>query len=56
MNGGGNFILTRRGERSMITTGWVCIVLGFLTFWMCGLGAIFFAVSFVLGILLLFRN
>jgi competence protein ComEA len=37
-------------KSSAVKAGWICLILGFLTFWIFGFGFIFFAVTFVLAI------
>jgi cell division protein FtsW (lipid II flippase) len=40
----------------MIISGWVCLIVGLLTFWLFGLGFIFLLTAFALGIALLASN
>lgn len=37
-------------KSSAVKAGWICLVLGFLTFWIFGFGFIFFLATFVLAI------
>ena len=37
-------------KSSAVKAGWICLVLGFLTFWIFGFGFIFFIATFVLAI------
>ena len=37
-------------KSSAVKAGWICLILGFLTFWIFGFGFIFFAVTFILAI------
>ena len=37
-------------KSSAVKAGWICLVLGFLTFWIFGFGFIFFAATFILAI------
>ncbi len=38
------------GRSSAVKAGWICLALGFLTFWIFGFGFIFFIATFVLAI------
>ncbi len=38
------------GKSSAVKAGWICLVLGFLTFWIFGFGFIFFIATFILAI------
>lgn len=38
------------GKSSAVKAGWICLVLGFLTFWIFGFGFIFFLATFILAI------
>jgi DNA uptake protein ComE-like DNA-binding protein len=37
-------------KSSAVKAGWICLVLGFLTFWIFGFGFIFFVTTFILAI------
>ena len=41
---------------SAVRAGWICLVLGFLTFWIFGFGFIFFAATFILAIVAMCTN
>ena len=41
---------------SAVKAGWICLVLGFLTFWIFGFGFIFFAATFILAIVAMCTN
>jgi hypothetical protein len=43
-------------KSSAVKAGWICLILGFLTFWIFGFGFIFFAVTFVLAIVAMCTN
>jgi len=43
-------------KSSAVKAGWVCLVLGFLTFWIFGFGFIFFIATFVLAIVAMSTN
>jgi len=38
------------GNSSAVKAGWICLILGFLTFWIFGFGFIFFIATFILAI------
>src|SRR5437868_14694157 len=38
------------GKSSAVKAGWICLILGFLTFWIFGFGFIFFVATFILAI------
>src|SRR5438034_5967760 len=38
------------GKSSAVKAGWICLFLGFLTFWIFGLGFIVFLATFILAI------
>ena len=37
-------------KSSAVKAGWICLILGFLTFWIFGFGFIFFLATFILAI------
>jgi hypothetical protein len=37
-------------KSSAVKAGWICLILGFLTFWIFGFGFIFFVTTFILAI------
>ena len=43
-------------KSSAVKAGWICLILGFLTFWIFGLGFIFFVATFVLAIVAMSTN
>ncbi|HPG00517.1 MAG TPA: hypothetical protein PLE77_10630 [Kiritimatiellia bacterium] len=43
-------------QKGLIIAGWVCVGVGFLTFWMCGVGGIFFVASLIISIILLSKG
>lgn len=43
-------------KSSAVKAGWICLVLGFLTFWIFGFGFIFFIATFVLAIVAMSSN
>jgi DNA uptake protein ComE-like DNA-binding protein len=43
-------------KSSAVKAGWICLILGFLTFWIFGFGFIFFVVTFVLAIVAMSTN
>src|SRR5438105_14233443 len=43
-------------KSSAVKAGWICLVLGFLTFWIFGFGFILFVVTFVLAIVAMSTN
>src|SRR5437868_13578333 len=43
-------------KSSAVKAGWICLFLGFLTFWIFGFGFIFFAATFILGIVAMSTN
>src|SRR5205823_11256209 len=43
-------------QSSAVKAGWICLVLGFLTFWIFGFGSIFFAATFILAIAAMCTN
>ena len=43
-------------KSSAVKAGWICLVLGFLTFWIFGFGFIFFAATFILAIVAMSTN
>ncbi len=43
-------------KSSAVKAGWVCLILGFLTFWIFGFGFIFFIATFVLAIVAMCTN
>jgi hypothetical protein len=44
------------GKSSAVKAGWICLVLGFFTFWIFGLGFIFFIATFILAIVAMSSN
>ena len=43
-------------KSSAVKAGWICLILGFLTFWIFGFGFIFFVATFVLAIVAMCTN
>ncbi len=43
-------------KSSAVRAGWICLVLGFLTFWIFGLGFVFFVATFILAIIAMSTN
>ena len=43
-------------KSSAVKAGWICLILGFLTFWIFGFGFIFFAATFILAIVAMATN
>jgi DNA uptake protein ComE-like DNA-binding protein len=43
-------------KSSAVKAGWICLILGFLTFWIFGFGFIFFIATFVLAIVAMSSN
>ena len=43
-------------KSSAVKAGWICLILGFLTFWIFGFGFIFFVASFILAIVAMSSN
>jgi len=43
-------------KSSAVRAGWICLILGFLTFWIFGLGFIFFVATFILAIVAMCTN
>jgi DNA uptake protein ComE-like DNA-binding protein len=43
-------------KSSAVKAGWICLILGFLTFWIFGFGFIFFIATFVLAIVAMCTN
>ncbi len=43
-------------KSSAVRAGWLCLVLGFLTFWVFGLGFVFFVATFILAIVAMCTN
>src|SRR6266513_4535221 len=43
-------------KSSAVKAGWICLVLGFLTFWIFGFGFVFFAATFILAIVAMATN
>src|SRR2546430_8011043 len=43
-------------KSSAVKAGWICLILGFLTFWIFGFGFIFFAATFILAIVAMCTN
>src|SRR5213595_1490546 len=43
-------------KSSAVRAGWICLVLGFLTFWIFGFGFIFFAATLILAIVAMCTN
>src|SRR5947207_14997473 len=41
---------------SAVKAGWICLILGFLTFWIFGLGLVFFVATFILAIVEMSTN
>ena len=44
------------GKSSAVKAGWICLVLGFLTFWIFGFEFVFFVATFVLAIVAMSTN
>jgi Helix-hairpin-helix motif len=44
------------GKSSAAKAGWICLILGFLTFWIFGFGFIFFGATFILAIVAMCTN
>ena len=45
-----------RAKSSAVKAGWICLILGFLTFWIFGLGFVFFIATFALAIVAMSTN
>ena len=45
-----------QSQKGLIIAGWVCVGVGFLTFWMCGIGGAFFVASLIISIILLSKG
>jgi DNA uptake protein ComE-like DNA-binding protein len=43
-------------KSSAVKAGWICLVLGFLTFWIFGFGFVFFVATFILAIVAMCTN
>lgn len=43
-------------KSSAVRAGWICLILGYLTFWIFGFGFLFFSVTFVLEIVAMCTN
>jgi hypothetical protein len=43
-------------KSSAVKAGWICLILGFLTFWIFGFGFVFFVATFVLAIVAMSTN
>jgi hypothetical protein len=43
-------------KSSAVKAGWICLILGFLTFWIFGLGFVFFVATFILAIVAMSTN
>ena len=43
-------------KSSAVRAGWICLILGFLTFWIFGFGFIFFVATFILAIVAMSTN
>jgi competence ComEA-like helix-hairpin-helix protein len=43
-------------KSSAVKAGWICLILGFLTFWIFGFGFIFFVATFILAIVAMSTN
>jgi hypothetical protein len=45
-----------RPKSSAVIAGWICIGLGYLTFWIFGLGFLFFSVTMILSVVSMCTN
>src|SRR5438876_4810643 len=54
----GTFRITKPvpARSSAVKAGWICLILGFLTFWIFGFGFVFFAATFILAIVAMCTN
>jgi len=43
-------------KSSAVKAGWICLILGFLTFWIFGFGFVFFVATFILAIVAMCTN
>jgi len=43
-------------KSSVVKAGWICLIVGFLTFWIFGLGFVFFVATFILAIVAMSTN
>ena len=43
-------------KSSAVKAGWICLILGFLTFWIFGLGFVFFIATFILAVVAMSTN
>ncbi len=43
-------------KSSAVKAGWICLLLGFCTFWIFGFGFVFFSVTFILAIVAMCSN
>ena len=43
-------------KSSAVKAGWICLILGFLTFWIFGFGFLFFSITIVLSIVAMCTN
>lgn len=47
---------TTSAKSSAVKAGWICLLLGYLTFWIFGFGFLFFSVTIVLSIVAMCTN
>ena len=43
-------------KSSAVKAGWICLLLGYLTFWILGIGFLFFSVTIVLSVVAMCTN
>ena len=48
--------VTIPAKSSAMKAGWICLILGYLSFWIAGLGFIFFSVTIILAVVAMCTN
>src|SRR6266404_6812025 len=43
-------------KSSAVTAGWICLAIGFVTFWIFGLGFVFFGVAMICAVVAMCTN
>jgi hypothetical protein len=48
--------VTASAKSSSVKAGWICLALGYLTFWVFGFGFLFFSVTIILSVVAMCTN
>jgi len=49
-------VASQAPKSSAVTAGWICVAIGFVTFWIFGLGFVFFGVAMICAVVAMCTN